>query len=259
MPHDRPRVVLLSGPDFGSRVVARALDERFDLRRVLVERKASRRRMVTRRARRLGWPTVLNQLAFQSAGAPLVALASRRRREALIVEHGWQDAAGPADRTTRLDTINCRETVETLWLHQPDVVVVSGTRIVGRKVLGCVEAPFVNIHAGITPRYRGVHGGYWALAEQRPDLCGVTIHLVDSGVDTGGVLAQARIRPTADDTYATYPLLQLAAGVPLLLDAVERLASGDRTTIDAPPEESALWYHPTATGYVHTWWRYGVR
>jgi methionyl-tRNA formyltransferase len=115
------------------------------------------------------------------------------------------------------------------------------------------------MHAGITPRYRGVHGGYWALAEQRMDLCGVTIHLVDSGIDTGSILAQATIRPTGDDDFATYPLLQLAAGLPLLLDSVERLGRGDRRTIAPPTTESALRYHPRASEYLWSRWKLGVR
>ena len=42
------------------------------------------------------------------------------------------------------------------------------------------------MHAGITPQYRGVHGGYWAVVNNDPEHCGVTIHFVDKGIDTGG-------------------------------------------------------------------------
>ena len=57
--------------------------------------------------------------------------------------------------------------------------------------LGSLGCPVVNVHAGITPRYRGVHGGYWALAERHPEWVGTTVHLVDPGIDTGAILAQA--------------------------------------------------------------------
>ena len=66
--------------------------------------------------------------------------------------------------------------------------------------------------AGITPLYRGVHGAYWALAEGRRDLCGVTVHRVDAGIDTGEVLAQVLIDPTPQDNFVTYPWLQVAEG-----------------------------------------------
>ena len=53
-------------------------------------------------------------------------------------------------------------------------------------LLEAVPAVFLNTLAGITPSYRGVHGAYWALVQRQPDACGVTVHLVDAGIDTGG-------------------------------------------------------------------------
>ena len=77
-----------------------------------------------------------------------------------------------------------------------------------------IDVPVINIHAGVTPRYRGVHGGYWALREGRPGLAGSTVHLVDPGIDTGGILAQATFTAGDADSIATYPLLHLACGSP---------------------------------------------
>ena len=106
------------------------------------------------------------------------------------------------------------------------VVVVNGTRIIARRVLEASDAVFINTHCGITPEYRGVHGGYWALYRSDPENCGVTVHLVDPGIDTGGILAQQRIEPGPHDNFVTYPYLQLAAGLPLLVEAVGSALEG---------------------------------
>ena len=116
------------------------------------------------------------------------------------------------------------------------VAVLDRTRVVDR-----VDAPFVNVHAGITPLYRGVHGGYWALASGDRGNCGVTVHLVDEGVDTGGILGQARVDPGPHDDFSTYPLLQLAAGLPLLLEVLPAVAAGQARTLPPPLGESRLW------------------
>jgi methionyl-tRNA formyltransferase len=115
-----------------------------------------------------------------------------------------------------------------------------------------VNAPFLNLHAGITPRYRGVHGGYWALVEGRPDLVGSTVHLVDTGIDTGLVLRQATFDVTGDDSFATYPFLHLAAGVPLVVAVVKEALAGTQLIGSRPMEcgGSRLWYHPTLWGYL---------
>ena len=159
----------------------------------------------------------------------------------------------------------------------PTVVVVLGTRIISPAVLAAVDCPFVNTHAGITPRYRGMHGGYWALTEGRPDLVGTTVHLVDAGIDTGAVLARTYFAPGPQDSIATYPYLHLASGLPALAEQVARLVAGggaeptsqapvppSSATSDAPglapvPGESRLWWHPTLWGYLARRWRSGVR
>ena len=84
----------------------------------------------------------------------------------------------------------CRQALQEL---APAVVVVIGTRVIKAATLACISAPIINYHAGINPRYRGQHGYYWALSERDPEHAGVTVHLVDSGIDTGAVLLQARV------------------------------------------------------------------
>jgi methionyl-tRNA formyltransferase len=120
----------------------------------------------------------------------------------------------------------------------------------------------LNLHMGITPRYRGVHGGYWALADGRPDLAGTTVHLVDEGIDTGGILGQATFEASPCDSIATYPALHVACGLPMLIDAAGRLLDGVAATPVAPlagAEESQLRWHPTAWGYLARRFRRGVR
>ncbi|MBI4807408.1 MAG: formyl transferase [Nitrosomonadales bacterium] len=57
-----------------------------------------------------------------------------------------------------------------------------------------LEAPrygFVNTHPSLLPYNRGKHYNFWALVEQAP--FGVTLHRVDSGVDSGDIVAQTEI------------------------------------------------------------------
>ncbi|MDQ4041594.1 MAG: formyl transferase, partial [Actinomycetota bacterium] len=117
----------------------------------------------------------------------------------------------------------------------------------------------LNVHAGITPLYRGVHGGYWALAEDRPDLVGTTVHLVDEGVDTGPVVERRTFSVEREDSFATYPYLHTAHGLPGLLAAVERALAGELRPVDPLDLPSRVRYHPTLWGYLVTRARRGVR
>lgn len=255
-------VVVLAGPGDPTSIVAHYLSARFPAVVVVMERPVPRITLARRRARRLGWPTVLGQIAFVTAVLPLLRRSARRRIDALLAGAGLDTTALTDVR--HVESVNDEATAALLRELAPVVVVVQGTRIISDATLASVPAPFINVHAGITPRYRGVHGGYWALAEARPDLAGTTVHLVDAGIDTGGVLARAYFSPDDADSIATYPYRHLADGLPLLAEQVGRVLSGEdvRTAVladGADGEPSRLRWHPTLWGYLWTRVTKGVR
>ena len=129
------------------------------------------------------------------------------------------------------------------------MVVVNGTRIIKKEIIETIDAPFINTHVGITPKYRGVHGGYWALTENDIEHCGVTVHLIDTGIDTGGILYQDVIEITDKDTFNTYPYLQTVAAIPLMKKAINDIANKTYKTRKTDLT-SRLWSHPTIMEYL---------
>ncbi len=253
------RVVLLAGPGYSADVVTNYLGSRASDLVVVMENPQPRMRMARRRARRVGWPSVVGQVLFVALLQPALRRVSARRRSAIF-------GAATLDATHRVPShrvpsVNDGETIPLLQSLEPDVVVVHGTRIISTQVLESVGCPVVNMHAGITPRYRGVHGGYWALAEQHPEWVGTTVHLVDPGIDTGGILAQTTFEVSGEDTIATYPDLHLVHGLPLLGAQIDKVMAG--TELEPVPASiapgSGLYYHPTLWGYLWRRWRQGVR
>jgi phosphoribosylglycinamide formyltransferase 1 len=200
------------------------------------------------RLKTLGWWVVANQLAFVAFDRAVIRRRSRGRIDALL--RGYDDS--PPDERLRcvdVETVNSPAVRELLAAVGPGCVVVSGTGIIGRKTLAA-GPPFLNIHVGITPRYRGVHGGFWAVVEGRPDLAGVTVHEVDAGVDTGGIVAQAAIVVDGDDTFRTLPVKQYIAGLPLMREAVTAVLAGALAPYTRDDLESRQWYSPTFADYA---------
>jgi folate-dependent phosphoribosylglycinamide formyltransferase PurN len=249
----RGQVVLLAGRDVSTRMVCHALRRRFGKVPAILEECIPSLELVRRRVKRLGLVTVAGQIGFRAVIVPVLRARGARRLRNIVVEHGL-DASPITEDVFEVPSANAPETHALLRDVAPGVVVVNGTRILTRETLGCVRAPFLNTHAGITPSFRGTHGGYWALAAGRPDLVGTTVHLVDAGIDTGEVVAQATFHPGPDDSFATYPYLHTAAGLSLLVEAVGAALEGRLTTrrsiADGAP--SVLHTHPTAWGYL---WR----
>ena len=94
--------------------------------------------------------------------------------------------------------------VELLDEHQIDLVCLAGyMKIVGPTLLAAYEGRITNIHPAYLPEFPGAHGieDAWNAGV---DQSGVTIHWVDSGVDTGKVIKQVRIPRFEGDTLDTF-------------------------------------------------------
>jgi len=105
------------------------------------------------------------------------------------------------------------------------------------------------MHVGITPYYRGSHGGYWALYNNDAANFGTTIHLVDTGVDTGGVIDQAFITPDKKDNFTTYPILQTAVGIESLKKILPGIIEG-KFEVKKHKEKGRMYHQPTIWQYL---------
>jgi folate-dependent phosphoribosylglycinamide formyltransferase PurN len=250
------RVVLLTSDCEFGRIAASRLADTFPDLTVIVEQPISRLTLLQGRLRRLGAVQVAGQLAFMLFQRFQQRMA--RGRIAELIDAGQFKTEWPrAGAVARVESVNSAECLSRMRSAQPQAILVVGTRLIDRTMLAALDAPFINYHAGITPKYRGVHGGYWAKAEGDLANFGVTVHLVDEGVDTGAVLYQARITPAWRDNFSTYPYLQMAAALPLLERAARDAAAGTlkRQRVDLP---SRAWSHPTLWSYLATGMRRGV-
>ena len=145
-------------------------------------------------------------------------------------------------------SVNDDNTIQLLQENTPSLVLVVGTRIIGKKTLKCVDARFINIHAGITPLYRGVHGGYWSLVNDDGNF-GATIHYLDEGIDTGGVIKQVFTGIDKKDNFVTYPYLQLAVALEALVKLLPSLIKENKALVEKASGSSQLWTHPTIFEY----------
>jgi folate-dependent phosphoribosylglycinamide formyltransferase PurN len=252
------KIVALVGPGVSSWILLDALKSEFLLNKVFIERDSSRSRLWLRRVRNLGTLTVIGQLLFLPYYAIQQFLCHSRVKQILREANLARACERDVDNIEFVDSINSDGVCSALRELQPDVVVINGTRILTADILKSCNAIFINCHAGITPMYRGSHGGYWALVNGDPLHCGVTVHQVDKGIDTGKVIYQACIEPTAKDYFSTYPYLQLAAGIPLLIKAIHDVRNG-ALQLHFPVGVSKLYYLPTLWGYLLCKWRNNVR
>ena len=82
----------------------------------------------------------------------------------------------------------------------PDLVVLAGfMKILPASFVGALSPNLINTHPSLLPAFPGAHAVRDALAAGAKTT-GVTIHVVDEGVDTGPHIAQATVPVLADDS-----------------------------------------------------------
>ncbi|WP_062305087.1 phosphoribosylglycinamide formyltransferase [Demequina subtropica] len=91
----------------------------------------------------------------------------------------------------------------TLATFDPELVLLAGfMRLLGEPTLDRFGGRIVNTHPALLPAYPGAHGVRDALAGGAK-VTGCSVILVDAGVDTGPIVAQAAVEVLDDDTEST--------------------------------------------------------
>lgn len=83
-----------------------------------------------------------------------------------------------------------------------DILIVFGASYIkGPLCDALVEKGAINIHMGVSPYYRGSACNFWALYDRRPDMVGATIHMLNSGIDSGAILFHVFPEPAKSDPF----------------------------------------------------------
>ncbi len=128
---------------------------------------------------------------------------------------------------------NDPECVELIRLLNPDLIVLRGCGIIKAPLLEVPRKGTINAHYGLLPRYRGRNVTEWAVLYG--DSVGVTVHIVDRGIDSGALLACETIPVEPGDTLGTLLERSAAMAARLLTYAVSGL---ERGSITPQPQEA---------------------
>jgi len=93
-------------------------------------------------------------------------------------------------------------TADSDILSSVDFIISYGYKhILKKDVIAKFQQRIVNLHIAFLPWNRGADPNLWSFLEDTPK--GVTIHYIDSGIDTGDIIAQRKVEYCKDDTLRT--------------------------------------------------------
>ena len=117
------------------------------------------------------------------------------------------------------------EFIEALRAWQPDLGIVIAFRMLPEVVWAMPRLGTFNLHASLLPQYRGAAPINWAIINGETET-GVTTFLLNHEIDKGAIIGQLRVPIGAEDTIGTMYERLMEVGTGLVLDTVERIASG---------------------------------
>ena len=113
---------------------------------------------------------------------------------------------------------------EEVAAYRPGLVVLAGfMKLFGEAYLARFGGRTLNTHPALSPSFPGMHGPADAL-EYGVKVTGCTLFVVDSGVDTGPIVAQVAVPVLEDDDAASLHERIKIEERQMLVDAVERIA-----------------------------------
>jgi len=175
-----------------------------------------------------------------------------RRRYAGGAEARFFFGAG-APRLTREDLrvhvshINHPDVVALADRLRPDVIAVFGTSLIRGPLLCRGRLGVFNLHGGLSPHYRGADCTFWALYNGEPDEVGCTLHSIDSGIDTGKLIAHVRPEVGERDDELTLFWRGIRDSAEVYVEMLERLERGEQ--LGQPQAEKGRLYQVKQRGW----------
>lgn len=169
---------------------------------------------------------LLDACADPAYGASVVAVGADRDG---IEGLARAERAGVPTFVARVDDFTSREhwdvaLADKVGAFEPDLVVLAGfMKLVGPAFLERFGGRTLNTHPALSPAFPGMHGPRDAL-EYGVKVTGCTLFVVDEGVDTGQVVAQAAVPVEDDDDVASLHERIKVAERALLVENVGRMA-----------------------------------
>ena len=141
-------------------------------------------------------------------------------------------------------SVNAETFAQHLIEQRVDVLLHQTSEILRGPVLSAPAIAVVNRHLSLLPAYRGAWPIFWQVANGESEV-GISLHVVDEGIDSGAVVVQEAIRRQPHESMSSLLGRLFERSVPLTCMAFETLRAG--RPAPQPAASGPVYKTPTAT------------
>lgn len=182
------RIVLLCGDQSNQHALASKVSKDFNLVGIALEAKRSNHRLEFS----FLLSKITDRLFFYKINSSWKAMLNY-----------YKEKFPPAKTVTAVfENINSEEAIDFIKKLKPDLIMVSGTRLIKNKLLELeVQKGIINLHTGLSPYIKGgPNCTNWCIANNTIHLIGNTIMWIDKGIDSGNIITTDTVNFTGNET-----------------------------------------------------------
>ncbi len=147
----------------------------------------------------------------------------------------------PVFHCSNINDDACREFVSKV---NPELLISAYfCQILKKEIIALPEIGILNIHPGWLPTYRGAMAYFWVL-KNGSDRGGVSVHWIDEGIDSGGLLARRSFSLKQNATQETVLTYTAIIGARLVRRVVRSLLAGEGARIKSIGDDEEENYYP---------------
>jgi len=151
------------------------------------------------------------------------------------------------------DNIKSDSSVSFIKKINPDIIVVAAFgQILPKEILSVPPLGCINIHPSLLPKYRGAAPINWALIKGETKT-GVTIMMMDEGMDSGDILSQEETLINHDEYFIQLHDRLAGQGAALLVKTIKQIVSGKAHRRAQNPDEATYAPRLTKEGGLINW------
>jgi methionyl-tRNA formyltransferase len=147
-----------------------------------------------------------------------------------------------------IENINSQETIDFYNVHPAQLILVSGTRLLKQNILNLKpKIGILNLHTGLSPY---INGGpnctNWCLSNNTIHLIGNTVMWIDSGIDSGNIVATRTVDFTGTENLDELHIKVFEASHQLYLDVIKCISESPGQLANIPQSswtEGATYYN----------------
>lgn len=214
----KSKIALITGPGLNHRYFVNRLNREFPIECVFIEEVTYPNFTASSRKHQEAW-----EWFFQ-----------RRKdyeQNTFASSESWTQKNQPTIIHVSSGQLNTTNTLKMLEAQHPEVIILFGSSLIGRKIMECFPNRIINLHVGISGKYRGSSCNFWPIYDGRLDCLGATVLKINAGIDTGEILAQETIAIEESDTEQSLMGKSLILGMDLTIQVLRQWFKGKETTL----------------------------